>query len=578
MRIKSVDIQNFRAFQEPFHMELGKYITAISGLNGIGKSTILAILSNSSEIKPKQTHKQEEIFGNLYNGDSFRGDFTDIIMYDPKKDTPGPNKAAVTFIDFLNNKNDSKTIKFRATVQNGKMSKDVYRKRVINGDTYYEKSKKEKSYNRYRLIPTKEKDGWQSSAKMEWPSYYLGLSRIFPIGENNTATTKRLPDDISKRIVNKHAEIMHENFDTDKATLESVNVNGLTFNKSGIETDDYSATSNSSGQDNLAQILQAVLSFEKLKEEMPTTYQGGLLTIDELDATLHPAAQNKLLHWLYLKAKELDLQIVFTTHSITLLEFVSHKTKEKGVNPGDIEIAYLRQDPENTGQILARINPNAMFFRNALKDTYTKPMHFSQRINVLTEDYVSRVFLDKLIRYSKHLDLLQLNVLQIDISWSHLVTLITSDPEQFSYFITILDPDCSIDPKLTQLRDLLIRGESNIEVNNPNSNLFILPGNNSVEKMLWLFLNDMKANDDFFAIPVIDNYGWTKEHALKDGPTSKIYDGQKDNNKFKHWYQDNYQFMTILMDQWIKTHASEVTEFTDNLYQAFRRIQSIQKK
>ena len=40
--------------------------------------------------------------------------------------------------------------------------------------------------------------------------------------------------------------------------------------------------------------------------------------IDELDATMHPAAQIRLLNVLYEEAKLLNLQIVFTTHSLSL--------------------------------------------------------------------------------------------------------------------------------------------------------------------------------------------------------------------------------------------------------------------
>ncbi|KAA8788083.1 ATP-binding protein, partial [Lactobacillus crispatus] len=75
------------------------------------------------------------------------------------------------------------------------------------------------------------------------------------------------------------------------------------------------------------QIIEAVLSFEMLKKQLGKSYIGGILAIDEIDATLHPAAQNRLIDWLLKKSKELKLQIVFTTHSLTLLEHLSHIQK-----------------------------------------------------------------------------------------------------------------------------------------------------------------------------------------------------------------------------------------------------------
>jgi len=67
---------------------------------------------------------------------------------------------------------------------------------------------------------------------------------------------------------------------------------------------------NSSGQDNLGQILLAILSFRKLKEEQGEQWQGGILLIDEIDATLHPAAQSKLIKLFIQEAKENKLQIL----------------------------------------------------------------------------------------------------------------------------------------------------------------------------------------------------------------------------------------------------------------------------
>src|SRR5699024_2964885 len=91
-----------------------------------------------------------------------------------------------------------------------------------------------------------------------------------------------------------------------------------------VSTERYGDMANSAGQDNLGQILLTTMSFEKLKAERGASYNGGLFLIDEIDSTLHPAAQNKLYIYLTRKAKELNLQIVFTTHSLSLLEFI-HK-------------------------------------------------------------------------------------------------------------------------------------------------------------------------------------------------------------------------------------------------------------
>lgn len=57
----------------------------------------------------------------------------------------------------------------------------------------------------------------------------------------------------------------------------------------------YNLSTYSAGQDNLGQILIAILSFKRLKNQLGEKYAGGILFVDELDAALFPAAQKTLL-------------------------------------------------------------------------------------------------------------------------------------------------------------------------------------------------------------------------------------------------------------------------------------------
>src|SRR5690606_7013 len=74
--------------------------------------------------------------------------------------------------------------------------------------------------------------------------------------------------------------------------------------------------------DNAGQLILALMSFRKLKEELKEDYKGGLLLIDEADAGLFPAAQIDLIKMLYREAMELSLQVIITTHSPTIIEHV----------------------------------------------------------------------------------------------------------------------------------------------------------------------------------------------------------------------------------------------------------------
>lgn len=90
--------------------------------------------------------------------------------------------------------------------------------------------------------------------------------------------------------------------------------------------DNYDQDSVSAGEDNAGQIVLALMSFRKLKEEYDD-YKGGLLLIDEADAGLFPTAQVNLLKILDRECKNLNLQVVMTSHSPVLIEYAFEQSQ-----------------------------------------------------------------------------------------------------------------------------------------------------------------------------------------------------------------------------------------------------------
>ena len=78
----------------------------------------------------------------------------------------------------------------------------------------------------------------------------------------------------------------------------------------GITTDSYDWESNSSGQDNIGKILLAVLSFKRLKKQYKEEYKGGILAIDEIDATLFPGSQEELIKALSYFCSKYEIQVI----------------------------------------------------------------------------------------------------------------------------------------------------------------------------------------------------------------------------------------------------------------------------
>ena len=91
MKIKRVDFDNngFRNLHD-LTIEIADRITVIGGHNGIGKSTILGLIANGSELKIHRT-----LLDN-----SFRADFSEIFFLDYKGEfkerEPEPSKATLT--------------------------------------------------------------------------------------------------------------------------------------------------------------------------------------------------------------------------------------------------------------------------------------------------------------------------------------------------------------------------------------------------------------------------------------------------------------------------------------------------
>lgn len=148
---KQLKLNNFRQFSN-MDISLGKRLTVVAGRNSTGKSTILGILANSGELKKKD--------GTTYADGQFRAEFSEIFHGSKKYDASGSDRIQIDIVDENDQLIDYR--KFRTAWQND------------NGK------------DRFRVIPLKMlEDGKKTEAKMQIPVIYLGLSRLFPIGEAN---------------------------------------------------------------------------------------------------------------------------------------------------------------------------------------------------------------------------------------------------------------------------------------------------------------------------------------------------------------------------------------------------------
>lgn len=346
MKLKKVkfDVSGFRNLTD-LEIEISNRITVIAGHNGIGKSTILGLIANCSEFTKYKT---------LFNL-AFRADFSEIFFLDYYKDfmerEHGPSRGFLTYevegvevikectvtgsqkekINTKKYKNfmvkvDPKTLTVKQADELTEDSLYVYRMRVIP---------RTKNQIKKEII---DKYNIGTAAKLKIPTIYLGMSRISPIGEFKKEDIEHKVSTISDANIKFIYDFFNSviPFRTPKEKRVYFHAFDNNNKQSLVPEFGHSSLTISLGQDSLSSIATAIASFNNLKNTMGKDYPGGILVIDELEAGLHPIAQRNLVDLLKKQATLLNLQIVVTSHSLTIIKEVL-----KGLNSGQDGVVYL---------------------------------------------------------------------------------------------------------------------------------------------------------------------------------------------------------------------------------------------
>lgn len=523
---KELRIHDFRLFAEQ-NIILGKYITVLAGRNSTGKSTILGMLGNSSEIKKKD--------GTTYTGGQFRAEFSEIFKGSRAFDVSKSNRFELIMSD--DGESVSEQCFFRTSWQ--KYSTD------------------EDSPERFRIIPCRTIDGKKTEAKMEYPVLYLGLSRLFPIGESNDSNInqehiKFSSEEHEKWFLEKYVHILSLLDTVNQVTNFSI---GETDKKKGvgINTDKYDYLTNSSGQDNLGQILLALLSFKRLRENSGDKWRGGLLLIDEIESTLHPSAQARLLDVLLQEARSTGVQIVFTTHSLSLLKNICKKTEHNNsaVNNG-VELYYLT----NANRKL-EVKRNVDYFAIECDLLVQSIVQNGHKIRVYTEDAEARWVLLHLVQpYTAYL-----NILDVNVGCHSLMSLYSADTAYFGNSIIVLDGDVT-DKTLSVVPE---------KVREHFKNIIKLPGSSRPEQVMYEYLLSLPSEHDFWS-QAGAGLNWT--YFKENGPDSAAYQSEKERDRYKKWFIDHEKLFDAyhLFDYWINDNSDAVTTFLNCFVSAYNAV------
>lgn len=508
MIIKSIHIKKFRGFND-VRFELGTNLTVIAGQNGTQKTTLLGIISQPFTI----TDKKNPLYGEKpLCGGNYKSLFSEKFKLSDTFDKPKSHEWT------LNLSNEAEP---EFTVESIER-KDKSRSKGIR---FWQKGDRSKG-----------------SGYIQLPVIYLSLSRLFPIGEDTSIETSNeiaLTEDEYNFYQDWHNKIL---------IIPDVKINRVDYlassqkNTLGVNTSFYDWKMNSAGQDNIGKILLAILSFKRLKEKYKENYKGGILAIDEIDATLYPASQLKLIEALRNFSSHLNIQVVFTTHSLSILEKACEWQEDVRIN-GQVKVVYLQKIDskiKSIDNIPYEVIKNKLNVALSIKQ---KP----KKIPVFTEDKEGEIFFRALIKQKSR----SLKFVDCTLGCDNLIELARKKIVGFRYPESLIVLDGDVKTEASKMRKI-----------NQYKNFLILPGNKSPERLIAEFLYNLPDESKHW--DKIYN-GYSKQHVFRDYTLNEI---QNDRNKAKEWFNSQKKYWgrncANIINLWISENGEEVNTFIND--------------
>lgn len=488
MKITKLQVKNFRHIQNQT-IEFGNRITVITGQNGTGKSSLLGWIAQACDFKPK-----------IYTltGKSFKSKYSEIFRFCKENDYDKEYNVSLFYMNDTN-KEQEKNMKTRFV------------------------PKTAKGPERYRV----DFDG--RNRALNFPVIYLGLKRLIPLATENNIKVGDLNLTTSEK--NLFSRLAKEILILLDKTIKTEQVKSINKDVLAMKTSKYSHLGNSAGQDNIGQIISSMISFQRLQlqSKQDNKYKGGVLLIDEIDATLYAGSQIHLIRKLFDWSRDKNLQIVFTTHSLEILEFLSEKTGD------DTKINFLEL---KDGLIVNRINPAITFLKNKIKSQIGKKDKI-EKIEMVCEDEVTEYWCKNLLNGTEVKQ--YLNIKKGPFGAGNLQTMAESNHPIFKNMFFVMDGDKRDEYKSKKIPDRTV----------------FLPLNKKPEKVFYDFLYNLSDNDDFWD----DELNFSKQTCFQNYQNTNV----------KRWFQDPElkdffgRSYSKLLNKWKKENKQLVEKFQEEV-------------
>ncbi|HAU5603647.1 TPA: ATP-binding protein [Citrobacter koseri] len=538
-KLNKIVIDKFRALKN-VKIEFGDHITVICGKNGTSKSSILGISAQIFSFD-KDYIKDEDLNYRQITNEVFKSQYSEHFRISNNFDIPGSMKVGIDLHDGYTNQAATARLEL---MKRGTSSRPVVR----NNST--------------------ASSGSNTSRNFTHPVIFLSLKRLYPIAarEYNISSFNYLNDHqqdfiaLTNELLNRSSSLATG---TDGTIVSAV-----------AHGENYDQDSVSAGEDNAGQIILALMSFKKLKEEYPD-YRGGLLLIDEADAGLFPTAQINLLKMLDRECKDLNLQVVMTSHSPLLIEYAYEQSQ------------------------LFRKRYKTIYLSNTYGDVQVMNDWSWQKIN---SDINT-----KTIDTSSGISLPRINVYFEDREAADLfATLMNRQP--IKKFVTPL-PDitlgCSnylqlINKKVTEFSEksiICLDADQTSKINSSHKTVVLLPGELPPDQLIFEYLYNLPADHSFWKNDINfsrDHFTNAAREVLRElainGSSVDVkerlasYRGEKTPREFFKRFYKNVEIQKLIRagekpynpwKHWIENNPEQTNKFLENFCAAIHNVMKV---
>ena len=516
-KIDKIHINNFRTLKDK-EIILGDNLTLIFGKNGTMKSTILGLIAHPFTCPDSA----KDSFGI-----PLKTKYSDVFRLSPEKDK---EKYVYNLV--------------ATTIQEELLEESI---------KVYPRS----DNSGHRVVVGMSNAAGEGNYTLN--TSYINLKRLYPIIETDSkeiSMDANYNSRISDFIYKGHYNILQrESFNSPVAVADIKGKRNIKATYGPSKDQHYDYLSISSGEDNIGHILIKMYAFieNKIKDIHEDALQG-VFCIDEIEAGLHPVAQEKLLSFLINWSIKNRVQVVATTHSLYLLQ-CAISMQNKYPETISINMISTAKVSNNNYNIIHNPTYNIAYKELTFKDAEDSTDIY--KINIICEDTVAKNYINRIIKKRPIKNILNFIT---DLSdgrkgntYTALSSLVKNGQKLLEDSIVIFDSDVNLEKKLSKYRK--------------NVSYLYLPSKYGLplEKEIVKYIYDLDGSNTLFDDKEKDSF--INEFSIQGIEHLGDLNHLKNDNieKYKKWAAENKKFNSYVNKYVNDPNNTFILKFRDEL-------------